>query len=197
MVRLFAPSILLLPLFVCTLALESNSQTESLANATTSDNVGSTSTAASVTTSTAKNSLKREEPSTASSIETTNEIELTGSCYLKAWGSVAICRTDFVNRIEGKENIGKCCLYNMLKECSHLGARRLCEENTEYATAKWLMKYHKMIDYIDCENVSTSSFNCFWISWENYVSVFIFLILTIILIIYVANWYMKGGIGKV
>lgn len=135
--------------------------------------------------------------STSSDAESTTTVDLSGACYIKAWGSVAICRTDFVNRIEDKGSVGKCCLFNLLTECSRNGARKLCGDDTEYATARWLSKYHKMIDFIDCSQVDTDSFTCFWISWENYVSVFIFLVVTVILIVYVANWYAKGGIGKV
>ena len=84
------------------------------------------------------------EVTTASAIEseTTTEFELSGSCFIKAWGSVAICRTDFVNKLEraDRDDIGKCCLYNILVDCAYTGARKLCADNTEFATARWLYK---------------------------------------------------------
>jgi hypothetical protein len=43
----------------------------------------------------------------------------------------------------------------------------------------------------DCKDITADSFDCFWISWENYVSCFIFLIVTLLIDVYIVIWYIK------
>ena len=48
----------------------------------------------------------------------------TGTCAIKAWISVAGCRKDFIDRLFGKDQAGKCCLYKIMDACAHTGAAK-------------------------------------------------------------------------
>lgn len=140
-------------------------------------------------------------PHAVSALEITNVTDnlgyaynFTGSCAVKAWMSVAGCRKDFVEKIESKDNTGKCCLYKLMDRCANKGASRLCGDATDQVKEQYMKKYAKMINNIDCSSVELSSFTCFLIDWDNYLSCFVFLIIVLIMLIYVAKWFANQSL---
>lgn len=119
----------------------------------------------------------------------------TGTCAIKAWISVAGCRKDFIDRLVNKDAVGKCCLYKILDSCAHRGAAKLCGNATDQVKVQYMKKYSKMIGDPDCSAVDLQSWTCFWISWENYLSSFIFFIFVVIMIVYVVRWYARQSLG--
>ena len=132
-------------------------------------------------------------PEVSANYETeTIDFNFTGSCAFKGWASVAVCRKDFVDRLEGKDNVGQCCLYRILQDCARRNAVKLCGNVTDLILEKHLQKYQDMMDpKADCSSVTVDSWACFWTSWENYVSCFIFLLFTLVIDIYIVIWYTK------
>jgi hypothetical protein len=118
----------------------------------------------------------------------------TGKCAIKAWISVAECRKNFIERLVGKDEVGKCCLYHILDACAHKGAAKLCGNATDQVKEQYMKKYAAMIGDPDCSDVKLSSWTCFWISWENYVSSFVFAILTVVMLVFVVRWYLRQEI---
>ena len=58
-----------------------------------------------------------------------------------------------------------------------------------------MKKYAKMIGNPDCSNIELESWNCYWISWENYISSFIFFIFVVLMLVYVIRWYARQALG--
>ena len=147
------------------------------------------------TETTGTTELEDSDSETTTPTTPTNELEYSGSCAFKGWAAVAVCRKDFVDRLEGQKRTKEeeCCLYRILERCSFNHARKLCANATEIVVDKHLEKYRKMMKASsdDCVDIVVDSFACFWISWENYVSCFIFLIFTLIIDIYIVFWYIR------
>lgn len=118
----------------------------------------------------------------------------TGTCAIKAWISVAGCRKDFIDRLVGKDEVGKCCLYRIMDSCAYTGAAKLCGNATDQVKEQYMKKYANMIGNPDCSEIQLKSWDCFWIRWENYVSSFIFFILVVIMITFVLRWYARQSL---
>jgi len=128
-----------------------------------------------------------QEVSSNEPSESNESNEPNGSCVFKGWTSVAICRKDFVERIPGKDTHDQCCLYRSLVDCARENTRKMCGNFTEKVLEKHLLKYKKMIP--ECGHDNNSS--CIWVLYENYISCFVFLVITLFMIIYVLWWFSK------
>lgn len=118
----------------------------------------------------------------------------TGSCAIKAWMSVAGCRKEFIDRLVGKDEGGKCCLYRIMDSCAHTGAAKMCGNATDQVKEQYMKKYANMIGNPDCSQVQLESWDCFWIRWENYISSLIFFVLVVIMITFVLRWYARQSL---